>query len=242
MPGYTLFKTMTNGGCIARGFQAVTLALLMAAAPLSGQVPAASLRARDLYYEKEQLGLRYRILQQDRSGGLFGAVKSDTVFHTGDRIRLELETNVAGFVYVVQQGSDSSWQILFPSAEIRDRRNQMDPMKTFQVPASQEFFFDKVPGRERLFAVALSRTPVTNLERLLQTVQGGTAGLAAAPTPTTPETLVAALNRDLLSRNLGVVRSEETGADPVLKNSVYVLTAKAAEDLIVQEIVLAHEP
>ena len=52
------------------------------------------------------LGMRYTILKL--IGGEMVAVAPDTVFHAGDRIQVNVETNGPGFLYIVSQGSSGT--------------------------------------------------------------------------------------------------------------------------------------
>src|SRR5262249_35165409 len=62
-----------------------------------------------------QPGLQYRILRVSGDGP-DEEVDPQTVFRTGDRIRLSLQSNIDGHLYIVQRGASGSWTLLFPSA------------------------------------------------------------------------------------------------------------------------------
>ena len=111
---------------------AIMPALIGARPACAGQ--ADSVSARDLYIEKAEplMGLKCRLLLQNASGS-FLPVKPDSIFHTNDHIRLELESNAPGYLYVIQQGSDSTWQVLFPSVEIHDNNNRVVAMQPVEV-------------------------------------------------------------------------------------------------------------
>ena len=117
-------------------------------------------------------GLKCRVLLLDASGS-YQPVSADSVFHTKDHIRVEFESNVLGYVYVLQHGSDSNWEILFPSTEVRDNNNRLQPIRPVQVPREEDFVFDQTPGQERLYIV-LALKPEPDLERLLDLVRSRT--------------------------------------------------------------------
>src|SRR6267143_1083349 len=71
------------------------------------------------------LGLRYSILKQ-MSGGETLEVDPDSVFHSGDRIRLSIEANDNGYLYIVLRGSSGNWGLLFPSKEILGGNNVVE--------------------------------------------------------------------------------------------------------------------
>ena len=105
------------------------------------------------------LGMRYSVLKRNAAGE-YQEVDADTVFHSGDRIRLEAQANSTGYLYVVAQGSSGNWQVLFPSREVSNGSNQVHRGETRLVPGGNQgqFVFDEQAGTEKLFFV-LSRQP-----------------------------------------------------------------------------------
>ena len=69
------------------------------------------------------LGLRYTLLKKTGDGQV--ETDADAVFHAGDHIRLAVETNDDGYLYVVNRGSSGTWKVLFPSAEIKGGDNRI---------------------------------------------------------------------------------------------------------------------
>ena len=55
------------------------------------------------------LGIRYTILKVNPDNST-SEVSSDTVFHSGDRIRFAIEPNGSGYLYIVNQGSSGTWK------------------------------------------------------------------------------------------------------------------------------------
>jgi hypothetical protein len=218
------------------------LALLPAAA--RGAQPE-NVSARDLYLQSSGtlLGIKCRLLLRDGSGR-FVAAGPDSVFHTSQHIRLEVETNVPGFLYVLQQGSDTTWQVLFPSAEIRDNNNRVAPAKAVMVPRTEDFFFDEVAGKEHLFLV-LARAPEPDLERLLELVRSRAANQAAGrqddAAPSLYKSLSVKMTGDLASRNLRTSKTGDQETDPLAQNAIYVVNTERSEARVVCEVVLTHE-
>jgi predicted Ser/Thr protein kinase len=106
-------------------------------------------------------GLRYQIHQllADNSEVHVG---TDTVFKTGDRVRLAFETTSDGYLYVVQEGSSGKWTVLFPNPLINGGRNKVTAFTRHVIPTDRGFRFDGPPGTERIF-IAFSKTPVETL-------------------------------------------------------------------------------
>ncbi len=107
-------------------------------------------------------GLRYRLIQQ-RPDGTEVDVDTATTFHSGDKLKLSFESNIAGYLYVALQGSSGNWTVLFPSAQINGGRNLITPLEQYDVPSDGGWFrFDENVGTETLF-VFLSREPLDQL-------------------------------------------------------------------------------
>jgi hypothetical protein len=121
------------------------------------------------------LGLRYSVMKLDASGK-FGEVDQDATFHSGDRIRLTVDTNTSGYLYVVMQGSSGSWRLLFPSADVDGGNNRIEKGSTQQIPSGEKgrFVFDEQSGTEKLFLV-LARRPETDLDKLIYSITGTSA-------------------------------------------------------------------
>jgi len=116
------------------------------------------------------LGLRYSILK--REGAESTEVDPDTVFRSGDRIRLRVEANGGGYLYIIHRGSSGVWKPLFPSSEIAGGDNRVQKGKPYEIPPGYVFTFDEQPGDERLFIV-LSRQPEADLEGLIYSLSSG---------------------------------------------------------------------
>ena len=80
------------------------------------------------------LGMRYAVLRRNPAGK-FVEIDPESTFHSGDRIRLEMQANSAGYLYVVAQGSSGNWQVLFPSREVAGGSNEVSRGEVRQIPA-----------------------------------------------------------------------------------------------------------
>jgi hypothetical protein len=115
-----------------------------------------------------QLGLRYTILKALPGGGQVG-VLPDTAFKAHDKIRLSVESNKTGYLYVIQQGSTGTWTSLYPE---QGQQHQIKPGNEYIIPSETDGFeFDEHAGQERVF-ILLSETPVEDLESLIKQAQG----------------------------------------------------------------------
>ena len=179
------------------------------------------------------LGLRYAVLRRD-AGGQFQEIDPDTSFRSGDRIRLNVDANTSGYLYVVMQGSSGTWKLLFPSAEVAGGSNLVRKGESRQIPPgnSGQFVFDEQAGNEKLFIV-LTRRPEANLDKLIYAM-GGTKALVAQ----------ASLQDDVVSKLRGQVASRDLVFEKVdsSENAAYVVNPSSAPDArLVVDVALKHK-
>jgi hypothetical protein len=130
----------------------------------SRESEAQMLRAGYLPADLKPLGLRYTIVK--RVGSSAQEVPADTVFRSGDRIQVAVETNEDGYLYIIARGSSGAWKPLFPSEDVSGGSNFIKAGKVATIPSGYVFTFDEQPGEEQLFVV-FSRQPEPSLESLI---------------------------------------------------------------------------
>jgi hypothetical protein len=120
------------------------------------------------------LVLKYRLLKLN-ADGRYDEVDTDSIFRSGDKIRVSVESNDDGYLYIVQQGSSKMWNLLFPNKDTEHGSNKIDRHREIEIPGGARFTFDEQPGNERLFIV-LTRRPEPDLEQLIYALsQSGAA-------------------------------------------------------------------
>jgi hypothetical protein len=116
-------------------------------------------------YASKPIGLGYSLYMRDANGD---AVRVDPArtFRAGDRIRISLEANTDGFLYVFHTENNGEPQMLYPDAKLDDGENFIEAHVPYEIPWSGEvaenlrwFVFDQNPARERLYIV-LTREPL----------------------------------------------------------------------------------
>src|SRR5690349_15491273 len=185
------------------------------------------------------LGLRYAVLKRDASGQ-YQEVDPDTNFRSGDRIRLHVDANTSGYLYVVMQGSSGTWKLLFPSAEVAGGSNLVRKGESRQIPSGDkgQFFFDEQAGSEKLFIV-LTRQPEPDLDKLIYSMGGtvtkdGSRSLIAQAS--LGDDVVSKLRTQVQSRDLVFEKVDST------ENAAYVVNASNAPDArLVVDIALKHK-
>ena len=127
----------------------------------SPSAPSAPVNAR-------RLGLGVTLFMRD-SNGLAVRVDPDHVFRKGDRVRVLLETNTDGYLYIFNTTNDGPATMIYPDADLDEAGNYLQAHVPFEVPASAAteerlrwFAFDEVGGTEHLYFV-FTREPLSGI-------------------------------------------------------------------------------
>ena len=116
----------------------------------------------------QRLGLGLTLFMRD-SNGL--AVRTDPtrVFQKGDRVRVLLETNADGYLYIFNTTNDGPPMMIYPDADLDDAGNYLQAHVPFEIPSSlgteerlRWLAFDENAGNERLFFV-FTKEPLKGL-------------------------------------------------------------------------------
>lgn len=115
-----------------------------------------------------RLGLGVTLFMRD-SNGLAVRVDPDHVFRKGDRVRVLLETNTDGYLYIFNTTDDGPATMIYPDSELDDAGNYLQAHVPFEIPSTNSaderlrwFAFDQVAGTERLFFV-FTREPLNGI-------------------------------------------------------------------------------
>lgn len=115
-----------------------------------------------------RIGLGLTLFMRD-SNGLAIRTDPDHVFRKGDRVRVLLETNTDGYLYIFNTTNDGPAVMIYPDADLDEAGNYIQAHVPFEIPTSlsdQErlrwFAFDNVAGTERLFFV-FTREPLSGV-------------------------------------------------------------------------------
>lgn len=194
------------------------------------------------------LGLRYSLLKIDRGTGV--EVSTDEVFRAGDRIRLSVEANDTGYLYVVTRGSSGIWKVLFPSAEVEGGSNVVERGRRYEIPSGYTFTFDEQPGAEKLFIV-LSRRPEPDLEKLIYSLGQPRPAEDTRPEQA-PKVLLAqstnAIDDALVgkfrtyARDLIIEKVDAASPGPRAEKATYAVnTTGAGDSRVVADVTLQHK-
>jgi hypothetical protein len=117
----------------------------------------------------DAIGLGYTLYMHDKESGNALRVDPSREFKSGDRIRILLEANKNGFLYVFNAEESGRTRMIFPHPELNGGANKITAHALYGVPPSREddgslqwFRFDKNPGKERLYVV-VTRQPLVGV-------------------------------------------------------------------------------
>ena len=111
------------------------------------------------------IGLGYTLFMKDVDGRSI-RVAPDHEFHNGDSVRISLEPNIDGYLYVFHTEGDGPPEMLYPDSRLDGAENWIEAHVPMEVPSSEEtderfrwFRFYGNPGTERLYIV-VTRAPL----------------------------------------------------------------------------------
>lgn len=115
-----------------------------------------------------RLGLGVTLFMRD-SNGLAVRVDPQHVFRRGDRVRILLETNADGYLYIFNATNDGPATMIYPDAELDEAGNYLQAHVPFEIPSTAStderlrwFAFDEHAGTERIFFV-FTREPISGV-------------------------------------------------------------------------------
>lgn len=119
-------------------------------------------------YSSGPIGLGYTLFMRD---GMGDAVRIDPAreFRTGEAIRLNMEANTDGYLYVFHTENDGVPELIFPDARLNEGDNAIEAHVPYEVPSPFEtnpsfrwFSFTDPPANERLYIV-ITRQPIPGI-------------------------------------------------------------------------------
>ena len=115
-----------------------------------------------------RIGLGMTLFTRD-SNGLAVRVDPEHVFRKGDRVRVLLETNTDGYLYIFNTTNDGPVIMIYPDADLDEAGNYIKAHVPWEIPSSDSpeerlrwLVFDENPGTEKLFFV-FTREPLNGV-------------------------------------------------------------------------------
>jgi len=135
------------------------------ATPTSTKTPTTTTSATTKPVNVKRIGLGLTLFTRD-SNGMAVRIDPEHVFQKGDRVRLLLETNTDGYLYIFNTTNDGPVNMIYPNPDLDEAGNYIQAHVPVEIPASASaeerlrwLIFDEFPGNERLFFV-FTREPL----------------------------------------------------------------------------------
>jgi hypothetical protein len=180
------------------------------------------------------LAIRYSILQ--KKGDRFEEVDPETEFHSKDKIRVRVEANGPGYLYIVMGGSSGQWRVLFPAKDIDGGNNRIAKAQPCTIPPESDppFVFDENAGVEKV-SLVMSRKPEPDLEQLIYAA-GDPARTDDGPRQLRAQNegiddgIVGGVREKLLSRDLVFEKVDGPAQDGKTEKAMYAATRDKSPD------------
>jgi hypothetical protein len=145
------------------------------------------------------LGLRYRLWRVS-GAELEDLDPAKPGLRPGEHLRLGVETNDTGYLYIVQRQESGAWRRVFPDQEIERGNHFIRSGVTYTIPPEEGLELQFPGGAERL-VIVLSREPLKELEPLVSPPAPENT-VSAAPPPEISEPVLAQVRKLLNTRDL----------------------------------------
>lgn len=96
-------------------------------------------------------------------------VKETEVFFTGEKFRLRVTTHDDGYLYILNEGTSGTYNVLYPRPEVRGGSALVPGWEYVIVPANGSFQFDVNVGVETII-ICYSKEAVPDLDRIVHGV------------------------------------------------------------------------
>ncbi|PYT02751.1 MAG: hypothetical protein DMF60_20455 [Acidobacteria bacterium] len=156
-------------------FTLVSLAAIALIATAEAQARGArkqdeATRARGLFIDKNPKSDAMSILVEKIDDGLRVPVDPSTEFKAGDQIKIQLQSNFEGFIYVVNIQPSGKRCLMFPHPDAAD--NSVRPHERYDIPPGElTMRFDEEKGTEVL-QVIMTRDRIPYLDAALKEPEG----------------------------------------------------------------------
>jgi hypothetical protein len=132
------------------------------AAPDGGGAAATSQARRRPSAQDGPMALGYTLYKLDADGHAV-SVTPETRFAVGDRVRLRVEPNAQGYIYVFDTEHDRTPVLIFPDAQLDGGTNFIDAHAALDIPsATRSFIIRGETDVDRLYVV-LTREPLVGV-------------------------------------------------------------------------------
>jgi hypothetical protein len=162
------------------------------------------------------------------------------IFHTGDEVRLVIEPNTNGYLYVFYTDDAGQANLLYPNAQLNRGENRVQAHVLYEVPSSKDtpswFSFDERPATQRLYLV-ISRSPMPTVpsgEKLLSYCQPNPKECSWKPADEVWGQIIAGANSPKITGKTRVVAMAQTEDERTAISRGLGLSAKDPSPSLIQ--------
>lgn len=103
-----------------------------------------------VYKDAKAPGLEVTIYLQEKNGALT-PVSPEREFHKGENVKIRIESNFSGYLYIVNHGSSGNKAMIFPDGK---ESNRIQPGISYLIPSTYDLVLDEKAGFETLQVIA----------------------------------------------------------------------------------------
>jgi hypothetical protein len=186
------------------------------------------------------IGIKYAVLKRDDDGKPV-EVPTNTEFHTDDRIKVTVEVNASGYLYILNQGPAGKWDFEFPSPAIESRDNRVSAGRRVTLPPEKYMQFYAPAGVERLI-ILFARKPEVDLEKAIEKARADAKQAKSSTDDAAVPDDVMTKKREMYSRDLRIEEAPPTPDNQPKDNSTYAVNINEKSDAhVCVEVRLVHK-
>lgn len=195
-----------------RIFALCLFSLSLFALPALAQTEEPSRDVIKKYEAAQAPGLQVTIFLQQENGALT-PVDPQREFHQGERVKVKVESNFRGYLYIINHGASGKKNLIFPDGK---ESNLIQPRATYLAPGTYDLVFDEKAGFETL-QVIVARKRLASLDAALKQPDGE---LNAAQT-----SAIARFWSDSTPDQAGITQNQDNSRDPAFDKKKKITTA-----------------
>ncbi len=97
--------------------------------------------------------MKVSLIRRDKRGNEED-VSTNTRFYNGDRVRIRIQADQNGFLYILHRGSSGNVSMLYPDQRIEGGNNRIDKENVVIIPTGRGWYeFKDAPGTEMIYLV-----------------------------------------------------------------------------------------
>ncbi len=120
--------------------------LLLFATAAQAQTEEQVRDVQKIYKDAKAPGLEVTVFLQEKNGALT-PVSPEREFHKGESVKILIESNFSGYLYIVNHSSSGNKSLIFPDDK---ESNLIQPGKTYLLPKTYDLVLDEKSWLETL--------------------------------------------------------------------------------------------